>query len=270
MAAMGECALCMRQAQLCGSHIMPSFAARWLKNRYPGNRFRQATNPSLPQQDGPKLWLLCTDCEGRFSKWEKLFSEKIFVPFHETGQRCFKYEQWLIRFAVSLAWRVVVHGLRTDDGEVDPVLAGVVDYWQSYLLGDDDDADPGPYEHHMFFLPEFAALATAEVYGAMEQRRVSRHIRSSLDGDTPCVGASGVAVYTRLAGIAFWSHIAPPILQGWDGTLILRSGAIETSQWAPPEFWKYLRLRTEGAAQRMSTMSATQRRKISDSTARGG
>jgi hypothetical protein len=53
--------------------------------------------------------LLCGECEGRFSTWERHFAEQIFKPVHaaEHTPLSLTYRgEWMLKFCVSVSWRV--------------------------------------------------------------------------------------------------------------------------------------------------------------------
>jgi hypothetical protein len=68
-----SCALCLRDAKLRKSHIIPEFLYKPLYDSK--NRFHvlatTAHRPRPFQQKGIRERLLCGTCEGRLSKWEK-------------------------------------------------------------------------------------------------------------------------------------------------------------------------------------------------------
>jgi len=75
-----ECALCQKQAKLRHSHIIPEFQYRPLYDplhRYNVISTKAGTRPRLAQK-GAREYLLCHDCEQRFSKWEMHAKEVIF------------------------------------------------------------------------------------------------------------------------------------------------------------------------------------------------
>jgi len=103
-----ECKLCGNHAKLTESHVIPKFVINWLKQTSATGYIRQGINPNLRKQDLAKLKLLCAVCETRFSRWEKRFAEDIFIPYQTRRQQSFRYDQWLLLFVVSLAWRTVI------------------------------------------------------------------------------------------------------------------------------------------------------------------
>jgi hypothetical protein len=103
----GECALCERTAPLQQSNIIPAFVFRWLKSSGPSGYIRNTLEPNKRVQDGVKRLLLCADCEERLSRDEKLFADKLFGPWL-AGYLPITYSEWLLRFCVSVSWRVLL------------------------------------------------------------------------------------------------------------------------------------------------------------------
>jgi hypothetical protein len=100
-----SCALCDEAKPLRQSHFFPAFVFRWLRTISATGYFRNAINPNIRFQDGPKRPLLCGDCEELFSRAEQEFAKKIFHPYVSgelssegiaTGRIAhFEYEEWL-------------------------------------------------------------------------------------------------------------------------------------------------------------------------------
>ena len=108
-----ECALCKKIKDLKESHIIPKFVGEWLKETSATGYLRDGASPNLRKQDIIKEHLLCHECEENLSKYEKRFSEEIFVPFH-SGKREFLYDDWLIKFIISMSWRVFIDQQKND------------------------------------------------------------------------------------------------------------------------------------------------------------
>jgi hypothetical protein len=147
----------------------------------------------------PRSRLLCQKCENLLSGWETEFAEQIFFPSREGGAFSFPYQGWLLRFAVSLAWRVNV----TDSGfeKIRPALAEKVDQaariWGEFLLG--HRGDPGPYEHHMFLMDYLADVGSAPL-----PPKTNAYFMRSVDSTLAC-NSSSVFVYAKPPGIIFCS-----------------------------------------------------------------
>lgn len=258
MTRVKKCALCGRHARLFKSHVIPKFVVDWLKRTSTTGYIRQVIKPNLRKQDIDKLKLLCADCESRFSKWEKRFAEDIFIPFQEKYQQSFEYEEWLLLFVVSLAWRTVVKEIETfreHNPKLAPFMDNALNCWRKFLLN--EDADPGPYDHHIFFL-DFIANA----YDIELPDKIHWYLLRGIDS-TIVFSSKDVFAYTKLPGVIFWSGIQPSKPEGWEKTLISRSGIIETPQGvAQPGFGDFLLDRAKITLRLMSNMSERQRERI--------
>lgn len=153
MSVVGQCALCGLTKELRESHIIPDFVGKWLKDTSATGYLRQAVNPNKRIQDIFKIHLLCNDCEVLFSKYEKAFSENIFSPFQK-GEKAFHYDEWFLKYIISISWRVGVLELNKQQSII-PLklieeLRVAVDIWKDYLLGNRKNV--GSYESHVFFL----------------------------------------------------------------------------------------------------------------------
>lgn len=103
----GTCALCRQECILKKSHIVPKFVFKKIMNSSPIRGMRNLDEPNLRKEDGYTKHLLCEDCEGRFSKLEDKFVREVFRPYNDGELNNFKYEEWLIRFIVSVNWRTL-------------------------------------------------------------------------------------------------------------------------------------------------------------------
>lgn len=156
-----ECALCHNNSALELSHIIPKFVVRYLKNTSVG-KLRSADNPNATIQDGEKHYLLCGECEDRFSECEKKFADNIFHPYFKQHQRSFTYDKWLHYFITSVSWRhlyldlldfVQHHVVGLDALEC---LIESEQIMREYLLG--KRADIGDIEHHIFFFEDVSSM----------------------------------------------------------------------------------------------------------------
>lgn len=219
----GTCALCGNFTALMKSHIVPKFTAEWLKKTSGTRYLRQATQPNMRKQDFPTSRLLCATCEGIFSRWEKKFAEDIFIPSQEKGQQSFRYQDWLLHFAVSLAWRtstLTADGIREEEPDLALEVYVALTYWRDFLLRESDD--PGLYAHHMFFLDYIMPSSTMSV-----PEFTHWYMLRGIDA-TIAYTSKEVYAYTKLPGIVFWSGIHPDRPKGWQNTQIRRSGVTET------------------------------------------
>ena len=255
----GKCKLCGQVSKIIEGHVTTKFAIDCLKRTSATPYIRQALNPNLPRQDMQKLPLLCAGCERLFSTWEGQFARQLFIPFQEKGQQSFSYGDWLLSFAVSLAWRIAtveVDNFRRSNAELAEYVEKALDCWRAFLLGHSKDS--GPYEHHLFFLDY-----VADARGTDLPDKINWYLLRSVDA-TIASGSQSVFIYFLLPGLVFWSCVRPLEQEGWQGTRILGRGTIAPPQVAPSEFGDFLLNRAQVALERVGQISDIQRTKIAD------
>ncbi len=253
------CRLCGEEAALTASHIIPAFVIRWLKESAATPFLRRAVEPNVARQDMPRSQLLCQNCESLFSGWETEFAERIFFPSRAGGAFSFPYKGWLLRFAVSLAWRVSVTDLEGFK-KIQPALGEKVDQatrtWGEFLLG--HRRDPGSYEHHIFLMDYLADVGRS----APLHPKTNYYFMRGIDATLVCNSRSAF-VYAKPPGIIFCSGVEPPSLDGMTGTLIEEEGTLSSPQQiAHPGLGDFLVDRIELSFREMDKMSDRQRRRI--------
>jgi hypothetical protein len=147
------CALCGKPRELRNSHLIPDFVIRWLRDTSASGRFLGGPRPQAPIQALPTMKLLCGECEDRFSQGERLFAPRLFYPFQE-GRRRFRYGEWLLQFAVSLAWRCLTMFDDVAAARWPQQVAAVQrahEHWRDFLLGRSTQVKP--YRHNLLFTP---------------------------------------------------------------------------------------------------------------------
>jgi hypothetical protein len=153
----GDCRLCAKKGvELQHGHILPKFAWDWLKETSVG-AIRSGEEPNIRVQDGPKEYLLCRDCEGNFSRAEKVFAEQIFAPVHAGGSIYgLRYTEWAMRFAVSVSWRVLVFNMELT-GPIDHLseqqlqaTSAAERQWRAFLVG--ETPHTAQYQQHLVVL----------------------------------------------------------------------------------------------------------------------
>ena len=107
------CKLCGTHTTLKESHIVPKSIYKWLKDTSATGYMRNLTNPNVRSQDGIKMYLLCENCEQKFSIYEKWFKEKVFLPANDQNSigiekpLVFNYDDKLFYFIISVWWRTI-------------------------------------------------------------------------------------------------------------------------------------------------------------------
>lgn len=215
----GICALCKKKEDLKQSHIIPKFVGRWLKETSATGILRGVIKPGERIQDLPKIPLLCEDCELIFSRLETYFANNIFYPFFNDNKESFEYDERLFRFLISLSWRTLKASYQ-DQIDHSPWIIKYVDtaeeMWRKFLLN--EISDPGPYEHHMFFLDY------VEKGPNMPNGFQWYTLRAT---DSTLVNSEEIVfTYTHFPWMFFMSTIFPTHQEGWVGTEIKTKGKI--------------------------------------------
>ncbi len=102
-----NCALCDQPKELVESHIISKFFYNWIKKTSKSDKKRFRTFDDKIQQDGYKLHLLCTECEQKLGRFETYFANHIFHPTDKEEHTEFKYDSRLLKFLVSLSWKIL-------------------------------------------------------------------------------------------------------------------------------------------------------------------
>lgn len=230
----GSCKLCGQKADIRESHIVPSFAYRWLKeSSVTGHlRFGEAMNRRV--QDGEKAHLLCSECELRFSVWEKAFAEEVFAPVN-AGAPLKGYGPWLLKFSTSLSWRVLT--VLKHDGQLkhfSPVLLAATDTalatWKDVLL--DKQPHPGPFEQHILPFPGLVANRSDPNMPSNFNRYISR----SVDVDAFSFGDQEGCTYVKICRVLLLGFISLAHPDRWRDTKIhVKQGTLQKQHWRVPD-----------------------------------
>jgi hypothetical protein len=217
----GKCRLCGEERELLQSHVIPKFVIEWLKSTSATGFLRQGIDRNRRSQDIQRFRLLCSECEKRLSVWEKRFAEEIFRPFHAGELEPLRYDDWLLKFVVSVSWRgfIVTHHLPRGARLLS--WNKVADGWREYLL--ERAPDPGPNTHHLFLA---GAVAQAEI----ELPRDWNFYRMRSVDMTPAYSQTEGFMYTNLPGIILCSWFEPPDPPGFVNTKVYAQGIIDEDQ----------------------------------------
>jgi len=232
MSNLGTCALCCEHGELKESHIIPAFVWRWMKESSVTGFFRHGEAPNLRQQDGYKIFLLCPDCEQRFSRWENEFSRNVFLPFNK-GTELDSYGPWLLKFSTSVSWRVLTFfKLELDLDQWSSNLRSVADEaletWRQFLL--DDRPHPGKFQQHMLPWP-----GLIDSYHDPEMpENINSYILRSVDIDAAC-SKSEAFVYVKMGRVFLIGFIKMLHPNQWRDTKInVKSGTLRKNHWTLP------------------------------------
>lgn len=240
---MSKCFLCNQNADLQKSHIIPSFVGKWLKDTSVTGYLRQAVNANLRRQDLLKEQLLCKKCELQFSFYEDRFSREIFYPYvnkelDEWGVAkgeliAIKYEEWLLKFIISLQWRSLITYPKDEKMDVNELALkkykGLTDKaiknWSDYLQGKSEGT--GKERHYIIFLQNLSAGT-----GSLPDRindRVNTYLLRSVDS-TLGYSNNNLFLFTKMGPIVIISGLKPYELPKMTDIIIHKKGILSTIQ----------------------------------------
>lgn len=260
----GICRLCNKEQELRGSHIIPSFIFKWLKDSSGTDFIRYGRHPSLRVQDGIKSYLLCDGCEGLFNGWETEFANSIFHPCNEGKITSLSYRDWMLKFAVSVSWRVL-NFIIDDKGlsgfpealkeKVDDALAR----WRAFLM--DEAPHPAQFEQHMFLLSSVESFSIKGV-----PSNINRYFLRTIDTDLVFGGDKVAYVYSKMCPIVLVGFVEMPHPERWKGTKIhVKKGIFGTRHYSlPSKFGEYILDRAKEAQKLERSISAKQKKKIKE------
>lgn len=144
---------------------MPAFAFKWLKRRSATEHIRYSGTPNKRVQDGVKKPLLCSECEDLIGTSETQFATKLFHPWMG-GNLEVPYDEWLLRFCVSVSWRVLLHckgqNPNAEYSEEQNRLAIVAEStWREFLLR--KRPHPAAFEQHLLIFGEIASSTVPDL-----------------------------------------------------------------------------------------------------------
>lgn len=221
----GTCALCKKEnVRLELSHIIPKFVTRRIVKKSITGYMRNISNPGKRLQDGDKQYLLCGECEDRFSSAETVFANRVFHPYKNKNQQSFEYEDWLNYFIISVNWRNLYLDIedfrinKTITEEKLDLLIHKNKIMRDYLMGLTVDFEH--IENHMLFL-ENIALSDKDISKA-EPHSFIRH--SSFGYSLISHDYDGYYIVSNLSGILIFTLLKKSEIDLWDKTKIEKKG----------------------------------------------
>jgi hypothetical protein len=247
------------------SHFTPGCLYRAASELLPQDVYgvRNLLVPNRTVQDIGKYPLLCQPCDNLFSKAEGKFCEHIYKPLLN-GMKQFDYGDWLIRFAVSLAWkRTAVWLEQVNEHAESAILVAeakrAVIVWANFLQGKTED--PGHYEHHLFFTRFLAASDISEFAQLL--------FKTTFDTTPVTFDEKVLFVSTIFPGCMMVSSIVPSMWQYSTGTRIMPSGKLQDDQTISSNFLKVCAQSYEtDAAEAVRLIKPYQRQKMATETSR--
>lgn len=258
----GVCKLCLRAGlALRGSHVIPSFVFRWMRQSSIGF-MRDGNNADVRVQDGPKYPWLCDECEHRLSAWEKPFAEQVFSYVHGTSadQKPVAYGPWALKFAASVSWRALLFAREQPawgiTGENAALGERAQERWRRFLL--DGEEHPGPFEQHVLFLD-----APAKVTGPASPF-LSRYLTRAVALDL-LTSKSTCLTYAKLCRVVVFGFVREPLAKKWRGTkLHVRKGLMGGTAHVPAGILHYFNAKADDAGASAAKMSPRQKAKVDE------
>ncbi|MGJ0505780.1 MAG: hypothetical protein ACR652_01335 [Methylocystis sp.] len=253
------CAFCGEHKLLGDSHVLPAFVYRWLRSRSGTGHIRHSENPNRRVQDGLKLHWLCDDCEGHFSRYETAFATKVFHPWH-SGQYRIAYEGWLLKFCVSVSWRVLKYARGNNrnapySDEQRELMDRAEAHWRAFLK--DEVPHPAQFEQHLLIFDTIDATGISNL-----PTNFNRFMTGAVTLDI--VGSErSVMTFAKLGRFMIFGIIQNGPNQ-WDGTKIhVKHGLLKPDKFTVPAgLLDLFREKAQNAAAAMSKISPAQRVKI--------
>lgn len=269
-----KCRLCQKDKNLRESHIIPAFVYRWIKETSATGYLRFVKNINLRVQNGVKVKLLCDDCEKILNVFETKFSHEIFYPYvnkelNEEGVaqrniKSFQYSDWLLKFIISLQWRISVLENNLSKNYLDyhqKDMQYYLEKWRLFLLG--EKKDTGFCETHLIFLQNLAAAEGA--FPASMNDRVVYYLLRATDG-TIITTNKKLGVFSKIGPIAFYTFIKPSALKKTTDTKIHLRGMIKTGQnISNPDIVDFLFINRLNQTMELLKFSEKQQKVISES-----
>ncbi len=237
---------------------------RWLKETSGSGFFRYGQTINRRVQDGHKEHWLCPGCEDLFSGWETEFANNVFHPLTSGKASQFQYQEWLLKFAVSLSWRCLLHirelsGLKHFSEELRQEAERALYRWSEFLLG--RQPDPGKYEQHLLPLDQIVDHTVTDM-----PPNINRYLLRSVEIDVACSDREAF-VYVKLPYIFSIGFININRPGEWEGTKIqIRQGLLGSSEYSlPRSFLEYMMARARRMREIQETISDRQQETIKKS-----
>lgn len=256
------CRLCGETAQLLKSHVVPRFVFKWLRRTSGTGHLRSVEQPNLRVQDGIKRKWLCRQCEDIFQVDEQEFANNAFFPLVNGESSRIDYQEWMMRFCVSLTWRTALAAQQESDlrhcsSDLRNDTREAMTVWRDFLLR--KVTNPGPFQQH--FLP-LSALASPH---PLAPPSINRYLLRSVDLDVLCSPREAI-VWVKLPFflILGWVKVQKPFQ--WKGTrLRVRKGQLLPGKTVlPGNVLQQLFDRAKRHQDALANISDTQEKKIDD------
>ncbi len=258
----GQCLLCAAESDLQLSHVLPAFVFRWMRESSGNGYIRNSSSLNKRVQDGLKRRWLCASCEAVLSESETRFASDLFYPYTEGKSSRIVYGDWMLRFCVSVSWRVLkLHREEAPLTGYDPEAIERIDkalnVWKDFLLR--RRPHPATFQQHLLPL---GPIESASEPGNLATN-INRYVMRTTDMDLVRSPKTNF-VYSKLGRFIILGFIREDHLNRWQGTKInVKTGVVEPRNYElPNQFLKYINSRARHITEQQSQLSERQRKKI--------
>jgi hypothetical protein len=185
----------------------------------------------------------------------------VFHPLTSGQASRVEYQEWLLKFAVSLSWRVLLYG--SEAGELQHFPEALQQEaeralyrWSEFLLG--RQPHPGKYEQHILPLDVLVDHTVLDM-----PPNINRYILRSVEIDVACSDREAF-VYVKLPYILLIGFISIRHPKEWEGTKVhVRQGLLGRSQYSLPKYLlEYMTERAQRMREIQESISDKQQKKI--------
>ena len=239
--------------------MLPAFVFRWLRGRSGSGHIRHTDQPNLRVQDGLKLHWLCRGCEDRFNRYETAFATNVFHPWH-AGVYRIAYDEWLLKFCVSVSWRVLKFARgrneqHTYPAEQQALLDQAEIHWRRFLL--DEVPHPAEFEQHLLIFDIAESTTVPDL-----PQNFNRYMTGAVTLDI--VGSDrSLMTFAKLGRFTVFGIIQKGAEQ-WEGTRVcVKHGFLKPGKFVVPAgLLDLIREKAGHTAQAMASISGKQLEKI--------
>jgi len=241
MVIKGKCKLCDRDGELLESHIIPAFIIDHQKRTSATGFLRSSHTINRRVQDGTKLYMLCPSCEAMFNQWETPFARDVYHPWCNREAIRLSYGPWMLKFAVSVSWRVLTWYMDYSADSVSytsdakRIISDALRTWKRFLF--DEIQHPGEYEQHMILFDTIESATHSYDLPPNINRFLTRgtHINLAHSDRHP------LFIFTKMGKIALLGFLGIKYHRQWVGTKIhLKHGQVGGNVAIPSSFGDYL------------------------------
>jgi hypothetical protein len=200
--------------------------------------------------------------------WERKFSNTIFRSVTENGTCRVQYGEWLLKFCVSISWRILLLAQEKDSllnlsAEHQAAALNALYVWEIFLRG--QAPHPGKFEQHLLVLD-----GVDSIRGVALPPNINRYSMRSIDIDIGSTDEVGFT-FAKMGPVAVLGFYFLDRPRAWSGGKVhVKHGIIgPTTYILPPVFVDYLLGRARKYGEIHDALSDRQRQVANMATTEG-